>query len=191
MTLVLLDEDAPATLVARVPEGEATREHPLRDLIFAHPGLLPLHELDAGIGRVVAVAKELALPGAGFIDVLLVSEHGRLIVVECKLWRNPQARREVVGQVLDYAGELAWLGYEGLQRAISSSLRQPGNVLHALIAQAGGTISESALVDRVDRDLAAGRFLLLIVGDGVSEGAQRSGAFLTPPCRTRVRSRAD
>lgn len=101
MTLVLLDDDRPAYAVARVPEGEAAREHPLRDLIFDHPAILPLHELDPGIGRVVAVAKELTLPGAGIIDVLLISEHGRLIVVECKLWRNPQARREVVGQVLE------------------------------------------------------------------------------------------
>ena len=179
MTLVVLDSDSPARTISRVPEGETTREHPLRDLIFDNPAILPLTELDPGIGRVVAVAKELNLPGSGFIDVLLVSEHGRLIVVECKLWRNPQARREVIGQVLDYAGELARIGYEGLQRAISSRLKRQGNVLHQLIAGAGSTISEATLVDRVDRDLAAGRFLLLIVGDGITEGAQRIGAFLT------------
>jgi hypothetical protein len=179
MTLVVLDGDGPARSIARVPEGEATREHPLRDLIFDNPAILPLTELDPGIGRIVPVAKELNLPGSGFIDVLLVSEHGRLIVVECKLWRNPQARREVVGQVLDYAGELARIGYEGLQRAISSRLKRQGNLLHELITSAGGAIPEATLVDRVDRDLAAGRFLLLIVGDGITEGAQRIGAFLT------------
>lgn len=179
MTLVLLEDSGAARTITRVPEGEATREHPLRDLIFDNPAILPLTELDPGIGRVVAVAKELNLPGSGFIDVLLVSEHGRLIVVECKLWRNPQARREVVGQVLDYAGELARIGFEGLQRAVSSRLKRPGNVLYEHIRAAGGTIPESALVDRLDRDLAAGRFLLLIVGDGITEGAQRIGAFLT------------
>jgi hypothetical protein len=120
MTLVLLNDDAEAQVVSRVPEGVAAQEHPLRDLIYDHPALLPLHELEPGIGRVVTVAKELNLPGAGFIDVLLVSEHGRLIVVECKLWRNPQARREVVGQVLDYARELARYGYEDLQRTVST-----------------------------------------------------------------------
>ncbi len=179
MTLVLIEDDGPARVVARVPEGEATREAPLRDLIFGDPAMLPLHELDPGIGRVVPVATELTLPGAGIIDLLLVSEHGRLIVVECKLWRNPQARREVVGQVLDYAGELARFSYEGLQRVISSRLKRPGNVLHALVSAAGGLISEAALVDRVERDLAAGRFQLVIVGDGITEGAQRIGAFLT------------
>jgi hypothetical protein len=179
MTLVLLDNDRPARAVPRVPEGEAAREHPLRDLIFDHPAILPLHELDPGIGRVVAVAKELTLPGAGIIDVLLISEHGRLIVVECKLWRNPQARREVVGQVLEYASELARIGYEGVQRAISSRLRRPGNVLHQLVRETGSMITEAALADRVERDLAAGRFQLLVVGDGITEGAQRISSFLT------------
>jgi hypothetical protein len=179
MTLILLDDRLPAHVIARVPQGTAERESPLRDLIFDHPEILPLDELDPGIGRVIPVATELKLPGAGILDVLLISEHGRLIVVECKLWRNPQARREVVGQVLDYAGELARTGYEGLQRAISSRLKRPGNLLHQLIADAGGTISESALVDRVERDLSTGRFSLLIVGDGITEGAQRIGAFLS------------
>jgi hypothetical protein len=178
MTLVLLDDDADAQVVSRVPEGLAAREHPLRDLIYDHPALLPLHELEPGIGRVVTVAKELNLPGAGFIDVLLVSEHGRLIIVECKLWRNPQARREVVGQVLDYARELARYGYEDLQRTVSNRLRRTGNVLFELARSAGSAMSEVAFVDRVARDLRAGRFLLLIVGDGITEGTQRIGEYL-------------
>jgi hypothetical protein len=40
---------------------------------------------------------------AGAIDVLLVSELGRVAIVETKLAYNPGARREVVAQVLDYA----------------------------------------------------------------------------------------
>lgn len=178
MTLVLLDDDAQAQVVSRVPEGVAAEEHPLRDLIHDHPALLPLRELEPGIGRVATVAKELNLPGAGFIDVLLVSEHGRLIVVECKLWRNPQARREVVGQVLDYARELARYGYEDLQRTVSNRLRRTGNVLFEVARDAGSEMSETAFVDRVTRDLRAGRFLLLIVGDGITEGTQRIGDYL-------------
>jgi hypothetical protein len=98
MTLVIIDKDQPVQVVQRVPEGDAPREAPLCDLIFDHPTILPVAEFEPGIGRVIAVAKEVHLPGAGFIDVLLISEHGRLIAVECKLWRNPQARREVVGR---------------------------------------------------------------------------------------------
>lgn len=33
-------------------------------------------------------------------------------------------------------------------------------------------------MDGVERDLAAGRFLLLVAGDGITEGAQRIGEYL-------------
>jgi hypothetical protein len=34
--------------------------------------------------------------------------------VECNLWRNPDAVREVIAQILDYAAELASLSYDQL-----------------------------------------------------------------------------
>lgn len=178
MTLVLLNNDGEPVLVTRVPQGEARREHTLRDLIHNNPAMMPVHELDPNIGRVFTVAKELNIPGVGFVDVVLADERGRLVVVECKLWRNPQARREVVGQILDYARELSRYAYEDLQRQITVATKRQGNVLYELAVAAGSTMPEADFVDRVSRDLAAGRFLLLIVGDGITEGARRIGEYL-------------
>ncbi|SFP84237.1 hypothetical protein [Sphingomonas rubra] len=177
MTLVLLDNDT-TQVVRRVPQGEARREAVLRDLIAEHPALLPVHDLDPSYGRLVTVTRELSIPGVGFVDVLLMDEAGRLVMVECKLWRNPQARREVVGQILDYARELSRYGYEDLQRQVSIATRRQGNVLYALAQEVGGTLPEAEFVDRVTRDLAAGRFLLLVVGDGIAEGTRRIGEYL-------------
>lgn len=179
MTLVLLNAAGNPQLVTRVPQGEARREHTLRDLIHDNPAMMPVHELDPSIGRVFTVARELNIPGVGFVDVVLADERGRLIVVECKLWRNPQARREVVGQILDYARELSRYAYEDLQRQISVATRRQGNVLYEQALAAGSTMPEADFVDRVSRDLAAGRFLLLIVGDGITEGARRIGEYLS------------
>ncbi len=178
MTLMMLGEGNAAQVITRVPVGDANREHTLRDLIFDHPEIMPVHALDPGYGRVFAVATELAIPGVGFVDVLLADDQGRLIVAECKLWRNPQARREVVGQILDYARELSRFGYEDLQRQIAIRTKAQGNVLFDLARQAGGTLDEASFVDRVTRDLAAGRFLLLVVGDGIAEGTRRIGEYL-------------
>jgi hypothetical protein len=178
MTLVLLDENAAPQLVTRVPEGEARREATLRDLIYDHPAIMPVHDLDPSFGRLFTVARELNVPGVGFIDVLLADELGRLVVIECKLWRNPQARREVVGQILDYARELSRYAYEDLQRQISVATKRQGNVLFEQARAAGGALDEARFVDRVSRDLAAGRFLLLVVGDGIAEGTRRIGEYL-------------
>lgn len=52
---------------------------------------------------------EVAIKEAGgiSIDVLLVSEFGRLGIIETKLFHNPNARREVVVQALEYAINLS------------------------------------------------------------------------------------
>ena len=51
---------------------------------------------------------------AGYVNALYINELGRLILAEFKLWRNPQARREVIGQILDYTKELASWEYSDL-----------------------------------------------------------------------------
>jgi hypothetical protein len=51
--------------------------------------------------------KEIYVRGVGSIDVLLLSQSGRVAIVETKLAYNSEARREVVAQVLEYAINLA------------------------------------------------------------------------------------
>lgn len=177
MNLVILD-DGPPLIIEREAVGVARSENVIRDLVFAHPAMLPITAIDPGYGPLVPVARELNVPGVGRIDALLVDHRGRLVVVEAKLWRNPQARREVVGQILDYARELARWTYEDLQREVSSATKRQGNVLFDLVREADGDCDEARFVDQVSRDLRAGRFLLLIVGDGITEGTQRIGEFL-------------
>ena len=129
MTLALLDAAGSPLLISREPQGVARSENDLGDLLFAHPVMLPIQDIDPGFGRIVPVAKELVIPDVGRVDALLVDEYGKLIVVEAKLWRNPQARREVVAQILDYARELARFTYEDLQRQISIATKRSGMTL--------------------------------------------------------------
>jgi hypothetical protein len=44
---------------------------------------------------------------------ILINPDGRICLVECKLWHNPESVREVVGQILDYAAVVAALSYDG------------------------------------------------------------------------------
>ena len=68
--------------------------------------MLPVGEIDPAIGPLVLIARELNVPEVDRIDAFLADGRGHQVIVECKLWRNPQARREVVGQILDYARAL-------------------------------------------------------------------------------------
>ena len=64
----------------------------LRDLIFAHPRSLPIEEVEPVLAEVRAICTELPTP-AGPADLLLLTASGGLVLIECKLWRNPEARR--------------------------------------------------------------------------------------------------
>jgi hypothetical protein len=94
------------------------------------------------------------------------------------LWRNPEARREVVGQALDYAKEFSNWKYEDLSKAIRETTGMPGNVLYETVAKEIEELEESTFVDSVSRNLARGRFLILIVGDGIREGVENISNFL-------------
>lgn len=151
----------------------------LQDLLFKHPEALPINEIDRTFAPAIPICKELNTP-AGRIDALLVTPKGRLIILETKLWRNPEARREVIGQILDYAKELSRWTYADLQREVSRCTNRSGNALFGIVAadEASDSLSEAEFVDEVSRSLRHGRFLLLICGDGIREGVTAITDFL-------------
>ena len=156
-------------LYAGVSQGGVS-EDTLQDLLFRFPRALPISAIDATYGEAIPVCRELPTP-AGFLDALYVNHLGWLTLAEFKLWRNPQARREVIGQILDYAKDLASWGYEDLQRRVSLATGRKGNALYELVREHHPDLDESEFVDSVTRHLRRGEFLLLIIGDGIQEGA--------------------
>ena len=173
--LIRVDNSTTPEVLQRVSLGAGASdggisEAELQDLLFGNPQALPLAAIDAAYADAIPVCKELATP-SGYVDALYVNHLGRLTITEFKLWRNPQARREVIGQILDYAKDLASWGYEDLQREVSKRLNKNGNVLYDLVRERHPNVSEAEFVDNVSRHLRRGEFLLLIVGDGIQEGA--------------------
>ena len=116
-----------------------------------------------------------------------VSEQGLLSIVECKLWRNPEARRDAVTQILDYAKEISRWSYEELNSAVCRANKQPRtpHALFDLVRQQNDTIDEADFVDDLTRSLRSGRFLLLVVGDGIREGVERIADYLTQSAAIR------
>ena len=161
---------------ATAADGGIPEEY-LRDLLFEHPQALPIRQIDASYDGAIPVCTELQTP-SGRIDALYVNPLGRLTLAEFKLWRNPQARREVIGQILDYAKDLAAWSYEDLQREVSRRRGETGNVLYQLARQQSPELAEPDFVDNVTRHLQRGEFLLLIAGDGIREGTENIVNFV-------------
>ena len=152
-------------------------ESDIHDLLFRSPSALPIAAIDGSYANAVSVCREL-YTRAGKLDALYVNPLGRLTLAEFKLWRNPQARREVIGQILDYAKELASWRSADLQREVSRALKRKGNVLYELVRDRDPDTSEADFVDNVTRHLQRGEFLLLIVGDGIREDVEDIVSFV-------------
>ncbi|HEX8485294.1 hypothetical protein [Sphingomonas sp.] len=85
----------PLTPLALTAGADQVSEATIQALVHAHPACLPIAEIDPLFNHPVPICTELNTR-AGPIDNLLITASGLPVLVECKLWRNPEGRREVV-----------------------------------------------------------------------------------------------
>ena len=99
MPIVKISDNLTTVLTpeAYADEGELER------LLESNPALL----VEPGDPALSSVMKQYRLSGAGIADLFFVDSQGLPVLVEVKLARNPQSRREVIAQVFDYAATLA------------------------------------------------------------------------------------
>lgn len=157
----------------RVPLNEKIfQENWLQKLIYENPQILPIDDIESGFAPLISLGREI-FTSVGFIDNLYISPNGYLTIVEAKLWRNPEAKREVVGQIIDYAKELATWTYSKLNESIKLS-QQNGKGIIDLIREFEPIEEdeERIIIDNIERNLKRGRILLIIAGDGIRESVE-------------------
>jgi hypothetical protein len=175
----LVDESGQSVALQRVDFTDTSvAETFLQELLHATPQVLPVDELDASYGPLISLGREISN-----IDNLFISPNGRVTIVETKLWRNPEATRQVVAQLLDYAVRVSSWDYSGLEKraheALASAPIGSGSLYDHVAAQfPDDVLPEPEFVDAVQRGLSTGRFLLLIVGDGIRENVEAMVASL-------------
>lgn len=162
----------------RLPFGDTggRDEAWLRDLLHAYPGLIPVKDIDPAYGPIASLCTELRT-AAGPLDAAFINPSGRLTLVECKLWRNPQSRREVIAQVLHYAQAISRWSYSDLQREVTASAKTTGavardyagNLPFEIARKIQPELKEHEFVDAAGAAMRSGRFLLLIAGEGIRE----------------------
>jgi len=86
----------------------------LQKYLATKPDLLPLRDLEGADSKLRLIAREQLEMGLLFAD-----EQGLLTIVETKLAENPDARREVIAQLLNYASHLSELDTLGLCKYIA------------------------------------------------------------------------
>ncbi|MEQ8470202.1 MAG: DUF4268 domain-containing protein [Marinoscillum sp.] len=171
---LLINSDSKVTQL--VKDDFAEEQH-IQSLIFNYPECLPISDIDEAYNPLIPICEELSTP-AGYVDLFMVNPNGEIAILEAKLWRNPEARRKVVAQTLDYAKAMALWTYDDVEREVK---KRTNTALYQLISkQCPDTVlPESDFIDAVNRNLRRGKFLLLIVGDGIREGASGIAEFLS------------
>jgi len=168
----------------RIPFTEKTfNEGWIQQLIQREPSILPIEEIESNFAPLIPIGREIPT-AVGFIDNLFISPDGYLTLVETKLWRNPEARREVVGQIIDYAKEINKWKFSDLDNVVKAYNQKYNSNSDGLITTIQNfepidEIDESFFIDKVSKNLERGRFLLLIVGDGIRESVEDMVEYLS------------
>ena len=127
--------------------------------------------------------------GSGRADIILVGSDALLTVIETKLNRNPEARREVIAQILEYAAYLSeWTIVEIQHRAddfiqsddCPAAYRGTSfdQVLQSLLDQSGNDASVNSFKSDIEQNLRQGRMRLVVAVDEVGEQAQKIVSFV-------------
>ena len=168
----------------RIPLNEKHfQENWLQKIIHKNPQILPIDDIESGFAPLISLGREIST-SVGYIDNLYISPNGYLTIVETKLWRNPEAKREVVGQIIDYAKELTNWNFTKLNDGVKKSSQLYNNNSKGIIElikdfEKIKEHEEYKIIDNIERNLKRGRFLLLIVGDGIRESVEEMVDFLS------------
>jgi len=144
----------------------------LQELLRQHPEILPVAEIEPVVSALIPIGREV-ITDKGIIDNLFISPTGYLVLVETKLWRNPEAKRDVVGQAIDYGSSIAKWKYEKLEDIVKAYTRKYENSEMKLAEWVGNNCSlpddERYFENTVAKNLRLGRFVTLIVGDKIRQ----------------------
>lgn len=175
------------------PSHPAIAETVLQQIIDAHPGFLPLRDFLPNVTTACSLGRELPLrlgETTGYVDNLLVTDDGHLVLVETKLRRNPEAVREVVAQTIEYALALQELTIGELEACLRKSAPLNRFGANETIVERARTCSMVSMRDdfeaRLEQFHADGELLLLIVTDGVRPSVEKMSRWLNAKVGVRA-----
>jgi hypothetical protein len=178
---VLIKDGHPVTLTEEVFYTGDMNESWLQEVLFSAGDLLNQTSRDS-LDPIIPLCRELPLRGSSstvFLDILAVRASGRPVLIECKLWKNPQARREVIGQILEYGALLQGQSYSDVDAQVRSTLKNTEiSIWREASRQCDLTIDEASFVDHFSNCLMEGSFDLILAGDGIRSDVKSVVSFL-------------
>ncbi len=178
--IFLLDGDRTLRPMEEAPYDS---EDLLQALLADHPDLLAGDQIDdREPRRWLLVRREFGVPDAEeavdrwSVDHLFLDQDGVPTLVEVKRSSDTRIRREVVGQMLDYAAHAA--AYWPVERIRAAFEAEHGDSSDQALVESLGVESADELWEKVSAHLDAGRLPLVFVADRIPRELQRVVEFL-------------
>ena len=133
--------------------GYVSEDH-LQAMIDEFPELLP------GVSPDSYVCREFSTDSGPIDNLIINAKDGSLTLVECKLAKNPEVRRKILGQIIDYAASLSRLDFDEFHQR----WKDRGGVDLTAIDSTKGPLSLA-----VTSNLETARFTLLLAVDEINE----------------------
>lgn len=159
-----------------------TLEDSFQALLEKHPEVIPGKQISPGSEdppRFLLLRREMPVNGWS-LDHLFVDQHGMLTLVEAKLNENPESRRAVIGQIVEYASNAKTEWANGVVRKSATDfyLDRGRDIDEALREHISDDLDIDEFWKRVDLNLREGRMRLIIAGDEIRVEVRRMIEFL-------------
>ena len=119
--------------------------------------------------------------GRWSLDFLIVDQDGIPTLVECKRFRDTRARREVIGQMFDYAANASfYLSRDTLMQYLEERARERGIDIDALVASVdpSGGVSLEGFLELIENNINQGQLRLVFFMEQSSAELRSIVAFL-------------
>ncbi len=182
--------DAAGTLTAMRP-AEPRSEDFMQELVAAHPELIA--DQDGAlllIRREQPIADREESSGRWSLDHLFVTRSGVPVLVELKRAVDTRLRREVIGQMLDYAANSVayWHGGRIAESFAATMTKQGRDADTELATFLDGAGDPQQFWEQVDANFAAGRIKMVFVADTIPRELARIVEFLNEQMKADVRA---
>lgn len=187
---IIYTVDAAGTLTAMRP-SEPRSEDFMQKLVAVHPELIADQD-----GALLLIRREQPIAdredggGRWSLDHLFVTRSGVPVLVELKRAVDTRLRREVVGQMLDYAanGTAYWQGGRIAESFTATMIEQGCDPDAELAAFIGDASDPEQFWEQVDANFAAGRIKMVFVADTIPRELARIVEFLNEQMKADVRA---
>jgi hypothetical protein len=178
--------------LVELKESEFEKEKFLQDFLTQNPALLSGDQMDPGnprrfilIGTEAGIA--IAKGGGNYfsLDHLFIDQDGIPTLVEVKRSSDPRLRREVIGQILEYAANAsAFWGVTEIRTMFERRLgNDPQKIQQELEILTLGDETPDVIWNRVDQNLQDKRLRLVLLADKIQPETQRIIEFLNEQTR--------